>query len=682
LNLDGWFLSDSASNLKKLRFSGGPIMAPGGFIVLSGTNFGTPPNLFTLDRARGGELWLSSGDAQTNLTGFRTRVTFGAAADGVTFGTFSVAGRVDFPAQSVATVGASNAYPLVGPVVIHEIMYHPDNGGAGAREFIELKNISGASVDLFSGTNNWRVADGVDFTFPPGVTVAAGDYALVTDFDPVANPTLLAQFRAYYSVPPTVPVFGPFLGSLSNDGETVDLKKPSTPDGAFIPYVLVDKVSYRDRAPWPVGLADGGGHSLQRRVAANYGDDAANWLAAAPTAGGANASSPVAPPVITQAPATANVFLNANVLLQAAATGSGVSWQWRFNGAEIPGATNSALFLEAVRTEEAGTYDAFAYNAGGSVFTAPAQLTIVQPVFFTQVPPAFYQTNAGSNVTFTVSVGGTQPYAYQWRFNGGDIPGATGPSLTMTNLTLAQAGFYAAVVTNTYAAVTANVTFAVLVRPVITNHLQPQTVLQGGTAVFTVTAGPDHPLAPLWYRWIRNSSAYATTSVPVLVITNVQASALLRVSVTNAAAPAGVASPVSGNVSLTMLPDFDGDGISDWWETNYFGNVNITNNAANALLDADGDGMSNRDEYLAGTNPTNALSVLRLALFPLAGQLEFVAQSNIAYTVQYRTNFAGPAWTSVTNIAGQSLIRTIQLNAPNPAPEAERYFRVVTPPVP
>jgi hypothetical protein len=297
-------------------------------------------------------------------------------------------------------------------------------------------------------------------------------------------------------------------------------------------------------------------------------------------------------------------------------------------------------------------------------------------------PPPNYATNGGSNVTFNVTVGGTPPFGYQWRFNGADIPGANAPTFSLTNLVLSQSAVYSVAVTNNYGAATASVTLVVLIRPVITNHIQPQTVLQGGTATFSLVAGPDHPLAPLWYRWIRNGSGFATTSVPVIVITNVQASATIRVGVTNAAAPAGVFSPASGSVALTMLPDVDGDGISDWWETNYFGTMNTTNNAANALLDPDGDGMSNRDEYVAGTNPTNALSVLRLELIPAVGLLEFVAQSNIAYTIQYRTNFGAASWNSVTNIASQPSNRTIQLNAPNPLPEAERYYRVVTPPLP
>jgi hypothetical protein len=59
----------------------------------------------------------------------------------------------------------------------------------------------------------------------------------------------------------------------------------------------------------------------------------------------------------------------------------------------------------------------------------------------------------------------------------------------------------------------------ILIRPVITNHPVSQTVLQGGTATFTVLAGPDRPSAPLSYRWLRNSAAFLTSAVPVLVLT-------------------------------------------------------------------------------------------------------------------------------------------------------------------
>jgi len=46
------------------------------------------------------------------------------------------------------------------------------------------------------------------------------------------------------------------------------------------------------------------------------------------------------------------------------------------------------------------------------------------------------------------------------------------------------------------------------------------------------------------------------------------------------------------------------------WQINYFGST--TNPLAAAGADPDGDGMSNTNEFLAGTNPTNSLSALRI----------------------------------------------------------------------
>jgi hypothetical protein len=58
----------------------------------------------------------------------------------------------------------------------------------------------------------------------------------------------------------------------------------------------------------------------------------------------------------------------------------------------------------------------------------------------------------------------------------------------------------------------------------------------------------------------------------------------------------------SGCVTSTpavIWADSNGNGIPDWWEMQYFGNLNQT---------SDGDGVNNLDEYLEGTNPTNAAS--------------------------------------------------------------------------
>lgn len=59
----------------------------------------------------------------------------------------------------------------------------------------------------------------------------------------------------------------------------------------------------------------------------------------------------------------------------------------------------------------------------------------------------------GSNATFVV-IAGTPPLAYQWRFNGGNVPGATNSAFTLTNVQPANTTAYAVVVSNSSGAVT------------------------------------------------------------------------------------------------------------------------------------------------------------------------------------------------------------------------------------
>ncbi len=676
--IGGWFLSDSVTALKKFRIPDGASIPAGGFITLVESQFNTGANPFSLDRARGGEVWLSGADLLGNLTGARARAQFGAAANGVSFGRYQVGAETEFVAQSARTLGAANAGPLIGPLVIHEIMYHPIDVLNGATEFIELRNITGTAVDLFDPvrpTNRWKLQEGVDFTFPQGTTLAANGYLLVVDFDP-SDPLALSAFRSRYNVQPEIPVFGPYAGKLDNGGETIELAKPDLPEGAFVPYVLVDKVSYRDSAPWPSGSVDGGGLSLQRRGASAYGNDAANWLAGPPTPGTANVGG-LPPPVVVQSPPNTNVLVGAPLLLEASATGSGpLAWQWRFNGVNLPDATNSSFAVNYLLLDDSGLYDVFVQNSGGVAFSSPAQVTVVEAPSIVSAPPATIITNGGSNYTFSVNVAGTEPMLQQWSFNGTPIAGANGPLLALTNLVIDQTGIYTFSASNAYGTTAANFTLLVAVRPVFTNQPQAMTVLQGGTAVFSVLAGPNHPLVPLSYRWIRAGAPYVTSSVPVLVLTNCQTSLSIRCAVTNLST--GLGGINSSTVQLTVLADNDGDGMADTWEVQHGFNTNSTTDAS---LDLDGDGMSNRDEYLAGTNPTDPLSLLKLSLTTTtAALLEFVAQSNLGYRVEYRTNLTSAPWNTVTNIAPQTMVRTTQVVAPNP-PGSERgwFYRVGVP---
>src|SRR5207237_9780265 len=55
------------------------------------------------------------------------------------------------------------------------------------------------------------------------------------------------------------------------------------------------------------------------------------------------------------------------------------TYQWRFNGTPLPGATNIALPLRNLQSNHAGSYTVVVANPWGSVTSAVASLTVLVP---------------------------------------------------------------------------------------------------------------------------------------------------------------------------------------------------------------------------------------------------------------------------------------------------------------
>ena len=143
--------------------------------------------------------------------------------------------------------------------------------------------------------------------------------------------------------------------------------------------------------------------------------------------------------------------------------------------------------------------------SGSSAYTTYA--TGILPAPFITTQPVSQTVAPGGTVAFTVSSSGTNTLAYQWYLNGSAVSGATGTNatLTLTNVQTARAGYYTVVVTNAYGSVTSIAAWLNVSGPAyISSQPAGQTVLAGGTATFTVTAGGTTPVA---YQWYFNGSA-------------------------------------------------------------------------------------------------------------------------------------------------------------------------------
>jgi autotransporter-associated beta strand protein len=324
IDIGGWYLSNQSSALNKFQIPVGTTIAAGGYKVFNArddfNNVANPHDLspFTLSEISD-SVFLTSIDGAGAFAGYREDVDFAGSASEVSFGRYvKSTGESDFVAMTTATPGGANAAPIIGPIVINELMYHPVPAGD---EFLELYNISGSAVPLYDPAhpgNTWSLNDGISFAFPANQTLAAGAYALVVPIDP-------ATFRSKYGISALVPIYGPYTGALANEGEKVRLSRPGTPVGATVPQISVDHVDYEIASPWPAEPGQGGGRTLSRFVSSNYGNDVANWRTSRANGGTPGALNVVAdntPPTVPSGVAATIVTFARNSIAWSASTDS------------------------------------------------------------------------------------------------------------------------------------------------------------------------------------------------------------------------------------------------------------------------------------------------------------------------------------------------------------------------
>ncbi len=195
------------------------------------------------------------------------------------------------------------------------------------------------------------------------------------------------------------------------------------------------------------------------------------------------------------------------------------SYQWTFNGTNLPNATSSTLEVNNVRLANCGNYQVQVGNGYSSTNSAIAALNI-SPSLITPFSGA--TTIWGRDATLTVGAYGSGQLTYQWYLNGVAIAGANLPSLYFSNIQLTNGGLYSVVVSSPYGSVT-NVAEQVIVNPAgISLGFYPGLTING-VAGYSYMIQSSTDLADT-NSWLTQTNLTLTSPVQLWIDTSVDAS--------------------------------------------------------------------------------------------------------------------------------------------------------------
>jgi subtilisin family serine protease len=197
-----------------------------------------------------------------------------------------------------------------------------------------------------------------------------------------------------------------------------------------------------------------------------------------------------------------------------------------------------------------------------------------------------------------------------------------------------------------------------------------------GTAVNAVDSSQSYEIlsgTSMATPHVSGAVAFAAMNFPAETV----AQRIQRV-LTNVDTVAGLQGKVitGGRLNLLRIVDTDRNGLPDWWEQTYFSRLLGTD----ASADADHDGASNLAEWLAGTNPTNAASCLRLLAPSVTTTNGIILRWPSVAGKTYRLERATNLLTGFNAVVRSNITATPSTNSePDTAvlPSKARYYRIL-----
>ncbi len=299
-----------------------------------------------------------------------------------------------------------------------------------------------------------------------------------------------------------------------------------------------------------------------------------------------------------------------NVTLNITADGVNLTYQWRKNGVDINGATNSILNINSVQVSDSGNYTCLVTSACANIVSNTARLNVNQANQIQTQPLALQNKCTGNNAILWVSAIGNN-ITYLWKRNGVAVAASNNDTLFRNNVTIAgDSGIYTVdvssatcpTVTSNQARLTISVATAIVTQP--TNKV----ACVGRSVQFVIVANGSN----LQYQWRKNGTdisnatdanysianfALADTGVYSCVVTGscgtpvVSANATLSLSIPIAitnqpVTPVKVCGNANSYVNLNVAAT--GSVLAYQW----FRNGNPLNNQTNVITGATSSNLS------------------------------------------------------------------------------------------